>query len=220
MEYTPPPKVVAVEPEALARCAGQYRLPAGDQIVVAVERGGLMLRGDGGEALSLLTTGRRGESKALTAIQDRTQAILTAVDKGEFEPLRAAFGGDRTIEEVKQMELEHRREMTAKHGPYKSFQVMGTVDAGESRFTFVKLIYERGHEFLRFRWEDGGLVGIRGAAGVGTARFMPQSPTEFTSFSLTSPDSVRIGFQMGPSGSATALSFHSGDGVVVASRVD
>ena len=100
----------------------------------------------------------------------------------------------------------------------------GPCPAGEAAvFTYVRLNCERGSAYVRFRWEEGKLAGIRDVAPVGTSRFLPESAELFNSFSLTSPTAVRLSFKPGPDaldGKAACLILHTSAGDVLADRAE
>jgi CubicO group peptidase (beta-lactamase class C family) len=188
MEYVLPPTVAAVDSATLERHAGKYKLPTGGILTVEAKNGGLTIRGDGSDALGLLTSGNPEGPDKWKSISDRTKDILGSADRGDFAPLQKAFGGRMSIDELKQLESEHRRQEEAEKGKYLSFEVLGSTRGPEDAvFTYARRKFERGDAVIRLRWEQDELAGIRDVNSVGTARFMPQSASEFSSFSLNSP---------------------------------
>jgi len=201
MEYTPPPPVAQVSPGQLDRCTGRYALPTGGKLVVSADAGGLILESDGADAMAAIFGGGTASKERVDKLNNRTGAILQAAGDHDYKPLKEAFGQGITLEEVTSRHTELRAEMEQELGPYKSFDVLGTVRQGEPMFTYAKLQFEHGPKYLRLRWEGDELAGIREVSGAGRRTFRPQSETEFASFELTSRSMPKISFE-GPSGDA------------------
>ena len=86
---------------------------------------------------------------------------------------------------------------------------------------FVRIAYQRGAGFIQYVWEGDTLVGIElvSSAPVPELVTWPTSTTEFQSFSLRSPVSVRVEFEVPPGSSTpTAVIFRTEIGSVRASR--
>ncbi len=221
LDYALPPTVVAVGAPELEKCSGSYRLPSGGTLTGKVEDGGLTLTANGPDAFGLLATGDPEEMNRRKAITEKTRKVLEAADRGDFGPLHRAFGGDRPIENLKQMESEHRAALEQELGKYQSFEPIGSVAAGDGDvFTYVRRRFERGEGLLRLRWNGEQLVGIRDVRSAGAARFRPQSPMEFCSFALGSNASQRLTLRLDPSGRATGMTFHAKGGDILAMRVE
>jgi len=129
-------------------------------------------------------------------IADRANARVTAMveagSKGDFRPIAEAFGGAMPLEEVNENEGEMWSTMRDRLGTYKGFEVLGTARMRPMAATIVRLDFERGQRFIRYGWEDGGLVGIRVLTEPPVVKLFPTSATEMVSFDLRDPNPVAI----------------------------
>jgi CubicO group peptidase (beta-lactamase class C family) len=226
MEHTVPPAVVKADPKALERYAGEYALPSGDRLVVSLMNPGiegtatpgLTVVPEGGEALLLLAGASAEERGRHTEQEKRLLAALDAVRHGRFEPIAQVFGVPvRQAEE--DMGSEYRG-LEERHGKFQRFEVLGTGSLGGRPATYVRFHFEKGSALFEFGWRGDTVVTVRPQQSAPTARFLPESPTEFASFDPRSARVMRIAFEAPEGGKAKALIVRSPGGEVRLGRVE
>lgn len=220
LEYVLPPKTVAVASDRLKKYAGTYVLPSGAKIVLKEARGGVEAAATQGEAYALLHSSEDGPSGETAARLDtRTAAIVEAAAKGDYAPLKAAFGpaAPANIEErERQMWKQHHAEF----GEWRAVHVLGTAADGPGLGTTAELRFERGSLYLTYIWGPHGLLrGLRinDEAPSGN-RYTPESETSFVSFHLPGPSIARLKFELNADRTPTALVFEGAQGKTVAEK--
>jgi CubicO group peptidase (beta-lactamase class C family) len=218
--YPTPPRCTALAGVSLSRYAGTYQLPSGDQFVIAIKDDRLVVTARGPEAMALLLSGRRGDAKHLSDYSARTAAIEKARATGDYTPLHKALAANLSLEDLKQRASAARKEMEQEHGRFEGFGIIGSVPAALGGQTFVRLRFGRGTAVIRYEWEGSRLRGVRDAGAAPLERtFVPQSKTQFVTFSFDSPQPLVIDFVADQTGQANSLSLQTRDGPVVAKRI-
>jgi hypothetical protein len=218
-EYPVPPKVTRLSATSLGKYAGTYQLPSGDKVVVAVKDDSLRMTPQGAEALALLVSGKLGDADRLKALSQRTAAIVAAQLKGDYGPIHKAFGGRLPLDRIAAIDKRNRRALEEDHGALQSFEVLGSVPAGQGADTYVRLQCQRGSPVACYAWQGEQLRGIGMLEALPTSRtFLPESETTFGSFSFATASLVRVEFVVQPDGTVTALAVPSGSGKVVAKK--
>jgi CubicO group peptidase (beta-lactamase class C family) len=220
MEYTLPPEVANLAPDALNRYAGRYALPSGGSIRVTVDEGALVAEADGAEAFAAVMENDGANPQRAERMNERTRTILTAAGQRNYAPLAEAFGQGLSEQEVRERHDGLREEMEQELGAYQSVDVLGSVRQGEAMFSFARLNFARGARHLRLRWEGNQLAGIRPVGGAGRRVFRPQTNSEFASFELTSRSVPKLVFESSDDGRAISLTLRNNAGEVKAGRVD
>jgi CubicO group peptidase (beta-lactamase class C family) len=218
-EYPVPPKVTRLNATQLDKYAGTYQLPCGDKVVVAVKDGALRMTPQGAAALALLVSGKRGDADRLKALSQRTAAIVAAQLKGDYGTIHKAFGGRLPLDRIAAIEKSNRRALEEDHGAFQSFEVLGSVAAGQGAETYVRFQCQRGSPVVCYAWQGEQLRGIRMLQALPSSRtFLPESETTFASFSFATASPMRVEFVVQPDGTVTALAVPSGSGKVVAKK--
>jgi len=214
-----PPEVKTLSRSSLERCAGTYALASGSGLTVTADSGNsLRIAADGAEGQALLSGEGAESAPRMKEFSDRAAAIVTASRTGDYKTVSDAFGGRVPVERVKALESGMWARNEDRLGAYQGFDVLGTTDNGEEIGTIVRVRFEKGPLFLQYLWEGPGLMGIRVLDQLPRAVFVPVSETEFVSFSLDSPVSVRVSFPAPPSAKAAALVIQAAGAEVRATR--
>lgn len=226
MEHTVAPAVTKVDPKTLERYAGSYALPSGDRLVVSAANPGIEGTGtpgltvvpEGAGAILLLAGGGSEERGRFAEQEKRLLAALDAVRQGRFEPVAQVFGVP-----VRQAEEEmgsQFRSLEERHGKFQRFEVLGTGSLGGRPVTYVRFHFENGSALYEFGWDGDTVVNVRLQQTAPTARFLPESPTEFASFDPRSARVMRIAFETPEGGKAKTLIVRTPGGDVRLGRAE
>jgi CubicO group peptidase (beta-lactamase class C family) len=226
MEHTVPPAVVKIDPKTLERYGGEYALPSGDRLVVSPANPGIEGTGtpglavvpEGGGALVLLAGGGSEDRGRFAEQEKRLLAALEAVRQRRFEPVAQVFGVPvRQAEEEMGSEF---RSLEERHGRFQRFEVLGSGSLGSRPATYIRFHFENGSALFEFGWAGDTVATVRPQPSAPTARFLPESPTEFAAFDPRSSRLTRIAFEAPEGGKATALIVRAPGGDVKLSRVE
>ncbi len=214
------PTLPAVKPAdagVLADYAGRYALPGGGTMVVSPSKDGLILSGEGPNALSLLGSGTLEPSPRLRAVSERTARLVEAWGRGDYSALHKALAGP-PLERVTTNQRRLRQTLETAHGPYQGFDMLGSIATGPTTETYVRFRFARGAIFQRYSWEGNRLVALGTAGGLAGARLVrPLGAGEFASFNFASGRLTRVRFTTRSGGKPT-LTFPGREGEVVATR--
>ena len=93
--YDMPPEVVQIDPAALARTAGEWRLPSGEILTVNVREGRLAVSARGPEGTALLFPLSERVREIAPDLEAQTRAILEGLFRGDYGPLAEASAASR-----------------------------------------------------------------------------------------------------------------------------
>jgi CubicO group peptidase (beta-lactamase class C family) len=197
-DYAAPPAVMKVDPAAVRNLAGSYVLPSGGRLALAASESpsgwpGLRVTAEGKDAFLLLAGGVKDEASS-----EREARLLSALEKsrkGDFGPLAETFGVP--VAQVEPRARESIARMERENGPFKSFEVLGTVGGRGRASTWIQAHHERGSVLMEYIW-DGPTVGnVRANAAPPGGLFLPEGPASFASYDLRSGAVSRISFEEG-----------------------
>jgi CubicO group peptidase (beta-lactamase class C family) len=218
-----PPDSVSLDPKALEKYHGVYRLPSGAKWVVTGEKDGLLVGAEGQEGVDLLASVDPAKKKDLVAGDDRSTEMLNGVRAGDYGLFGRAF--QLPPEQAKEVGGNWIRGLEKKNGPFKGFTILGTIPEPENTRTFVRLEFERGSVIRRMRW-DGERLGniVVGRTPLLPTIFRAQSiaeftGTEFTGYHVGIGRAVRVRFTLDSKGAANGLLIHTPSGEVRAEKV-
>ena len=216
-DYALPPAVVDVEPAVLAGYAGSYRLPSGDELEVSAGDNQLWIAPHGEEAFLVLGSGTPEQAVQMARYTERLTHILEELNKGSYEPLHEALGGEMSIEQLMQMEQDMRRQRERMFGPSQGVHVLGTMPSRGGAVTLVRFDFERGARLVDYHWRQDAIMGIRPGSPT-TRTLYPQSTRDFTSFSMRESTPTRVTFELSPEGTVHTLIIHTSGAPVRAER--
>ncbi len=196
-DYTPPPAVVKLDPADLQKLAGTYTLPTGGNLILTLTESptgwpGITLTPEGKDAFLLLAGG------GAEASADRETRLLAALEKsrkGDFAPLAETF--DVPLERVKARGQETMARMESENGPFKSFELLGTVDRGGRLSTWIRLHHEKGSVLMEYAWDGPVVAQYREHEKAPGGVFLPESGSTFASYDLRSGAVSRVGVEGG-----------------------
>jgi len=166
-----PPAAIPMDPQALARFAGTYRLDPGSTLDIW-EAGGQLLvgaRGDAAIAALLLDDGPAAAGAAQAS--ERSRRLLSALAFGRLEEARRIVANPRDERFVESLGQEIQGAIKA-HGALQETEILGTrpLPWNEAQlFTYGHLRLARGDVDLYLGWESGRLQEVN----VGLARRYP-----------------------------------------------
>jgi hypothetical protein len=180
-----PPRVVPVAPERLAALAGEWRLPQGGTLALAVDGGALMVRPVGQEAFSALAAASQGQAARLAELSVRPPDIAARAFAGDVTKLHEAMGGGMPIEEMRTQESGMMRDRESRLGRFRTSAVVGAMPRDRDTIrVFVRLDFEKGSVYNVYLWGPRSILGLRGTPTLPALRYLPASDREFAAFSL------------------------------------
>ena len=215
-DFRMPPAVAAVGAAELVRVAGTYALASGEKVEVSVADNHLKISA-AGAAFALVNGLAPAGSARFAEMEKRTKAAVEASAKGEYALMQAAFGGEMPIERVREQENGMWQRRRGRFGEFRGAEIVGTARSGPGIGVNVRLTFERGTQVVRFVWDAGQLAGVRVLDRMPDVAFYPTSATEFTTFSLRQPVSVRLKFAVDERGAATKMTI-AGEGGEIGGR--
>jgi len=195
--YQPPPAVVSLPATRLASLAGDYRLPKGGRLTVAVDGPALTVRAEEAEVLSSLYGAPAGPAaERVAALTARTAEIASRAFTGDVTALHAAMGGDLPPDDLRRREAGMMQDRERRLGPFRRSAVLGTVPGEEDTLrTIVRLEFEKGSVYNVYIWGPRRLLGVRGMPQLPAIRLLPTSSREFTSLVLGDGPAVLLSFE-------------------------
>jgi len=183
--YALPPRVVDVAPDRLAAFAGQWRLPKGGALTLAVDGKALSIQPSGAEAFAALSAPSPGQAARLAEISARTADVSSRAFKGDVSGLHEAMGGQMPIEEMRSQGTNMMRDREARLGKFLGSAVLGVMPRDEDTAqAFVRLDFEKGSVYNVYVWGPRRILGIRGMPELPALRYLPTAEREFTAFSV------------------------------------
>lgn len=207
-EVASPPRVVDVDPAALALFAGAYELDGGDRVHVTTAGKRLVLRGVGQRAFGHVfgvpdEGGVEGEGEGATERWALTEKIASAFDaacKGDEE--RAAAGMGRSVAWVQDAMTPLLDELAANRGVVRGVSPIATIPAGridrelppEMDATLVRIDFERGSRLVVTITFKGQFRGLDLIDVTEEVAFFPVGERDFAAFGTSPPIHTRVRF--------------------------
>jgi len=184
-KYTLPPAVVEAAPERVAAYAGQWRLPKGGALTLAVDGKALSIQPSSAEAFAALAAPSPGQAARLADLSRRTEEIAARSFAGDVAALHEAMGGQMPIEEIRSQEAGMMRDREGRLGKYKGSAVVGAMPRDEDTVrVFVRLDFEKASVYNVYLWGPQRILGFRGTPQLPALRYLPTAEGEFAAFSL------------------------------------
>lgn len=206
----PTVKAVKIEPAKLKRYEGMYLLPSGEKLVVE-QRGNLLsIDAEGQAAINLLAFSDDSAAQIYANLNSRAAAIAGGVFKGNYEALKLELKDAAKVERWQRVFERWQKEWQEKDGKFADFEILGTVpserETDGTATTFVRVKSERGSKVFYFYWQNDKLFGLgRGGIETPATTFAAQSETDFVGYNLGLANTVRLAFDLSPSGEVTGL---------------
>ncbi|MCI0351899.1 MAG: beta-lactamase family protein [Acidobacteriales bacterium] len=192
-EYVEPPNVSESGKPGMRPVAGTYRAPSGATMTVSRSTSQLSVVADGQEAYGAIASSRSGDPKQLEQLNARVNEIVRGIRSDDYKPLHAAFGDDRSLDEVAKSSREFWAEEEQARGPLRSGKVLGTGQRRTSASTLVEFEFEKGKTYYEYIWRDGKLVAIQPIASP-VRTFLPLPDGSFGTFDLRSDAVAHLSF--------------------------
>jgi CubicO group peptidase (beta-lactamase class C family) len=184
-DVTLPPKIVTLPADALHKLEGNY-----DGVKAVVQGTGISLVPQTPEAFARLSppAGPRA-----TEATKKAQTIVDGIVARDYKPLKAAFGDDRTLEEITKRQTAMRQEAEAQRGALKDATVIGTRPERQMLATTVRLNFEHGPSYLILMWDGPkNLAGLRFVDEMPGSVYYPISATELASYEFASGETATV----------------------------
>lgn len=189
--YAEPPAVVEVDPAALGRVAGKWRLPSGEVLTVTATDDHLSVSAHGSDGTALLFPLSDRAREIAPDLEARTRAILEGLFRRDYSPLADAFGGV-PVEEVRAQEEELMADRHARLGAPTGFEIVGLVPMPAGAGVLARIDFARGTAWNTYVWGPNGLQGVRPSPEPPAADYRPVSETAFESFRLRGPPGPKL----------------------------
>jgi hypothetical protein len=183
---------VAVEDAALARLRGNYVLPDGGRLGVAVARGGLNVAADGQSAVDLVAGADMAARAQRMEASARSDTLVRAWRSGDWGPMHRAFGAAVPLAEFARRQAGMRARYDSALGPVTGHAVLGTRRQGPALLTRVRVDHARGSVYENYGWAGGSIVLFSLQDDAPADRFLPESPTSFVNVDVRSGSVVRL----------------------------
>jgi CubicO group peptidase (beta-lactamase class C family) len=180
-----PPRVVDVAPARLRAFAGEWRLPQGGTLTLAVDGQALAVTAAGQEAFSALAAAAPAQASRLADLAKRTAEIAAKSFAGDVTALHEAMGAGMTLEEMRAQEADMMRDRESRLGKFIGSAAVGAIprDADTVR-VFVRLDFEKRSVYNVYLWGPQRILGLRGTPVLPALKYLPAAEREFAAFSL------------------------------------
>ncbi|HNV03247.1 MAG TPA: serine hydrolase domain-containing protein [Vicinamibacterales bacterium] len=187
-----PPRAVSEPPERLAEYAGDWRLPRGSTLTLALDGASLLARPSAPEAFAALSAPDPALAERLADVSRRTAAITEKAFAGDVVLLHAAMGRSMPLEALRTREFEMMRDRERRLGPFRGSAVVGALPRGpNSARVFVRLDFETASVYNVYVWGPARIIGLRGSPEPPAFRYLPIGGGSFASFSFDGGGTVR-----------------------------
>ena len=205
-EVPMPPRVVSLPASAVEKFSGTYKTESGGSLAVTAAKNGIKLSANDPAGLRALYGASDRQIDRYKSLEARTLAIVQGSMKGDYAALHEAFGRRMPIERLAAMEKRMLDNQTARFGPYKAFEIIGSTPESQGDVgVVVKFDFEKGSFYRQYTWVPRGLDGVRPLSGPPSLSFVPVSASEFASYDITSGDIARVMFDVSTAGEPSGL---------------
>ena len=209
--YELPPRRIAMAAATLTAVAGTYRAPDGSRLTIRVSGEKLFADPAGQQAYSLLTVGDTTVAPRAAELSRKTAAIVEALVHGDVGPLRRALDETPDSVELTRQEGGLMADRRNRFGAYRSFAVMGTVQApGGPLQTTVRLDFEKGAVTNIYAWDPDGRIVDVGARPYQSTELIGVGEREFLSFNIRSGTGAHLRFEPGETAAAVLTDTKNG----------
>ncbi|HKS28739.1 MAG TPA: serine hydrolase domain-containing protein [Pyrinomonadaceae bacterium] len=215
-----PPPLINMDASALNRYVGVYQLPTGGQIHAWQSEGAYFIGAEGQDATDLLTRAGDKERSLYQSLNERATTLFEKFRRGEFEPLREFLGATKPAGYVPEFQ-QWWQDFERNNGALKSYQILGTARSRTGHaVTFIRVTYERATKVLRLLWFDDKLDSYgSGVPRPAMAQYLPESPTQFTSFDILTSQLTSVRYDLKENGMVENLIVPTKNGEVKARRI-
>lgn len=182
-----PPAVVAGDPTAAARVAGEYETASGGALRVEADGDALMVRGlDEAGAAALFAP---GDPDLAAEAADRTALTATlarAIAEGDPDAVRDHLSPALPFAPTRAHLDDRGRALREAHGPLAEVQpILTAADGPGAGRSIATLVFEDGAEVrFGFTWDRGRVLHIAEAAELPGRRFLPGGPGVYRAFDI------------------------------------
>jgi CubicO group peptidase (beta-lactamase class C family) len=218
------PATVAVPGDALARYAGEYRLPTGERLRLAHGTGRLEVVSTApGAARHLLPLPPlEGDTAAAMAGEVAVAGMVDALLRGDVEAAVRMVAPESSAEEEREFWGARLPLWERRHGAYQGLDALGTVNEESGAwYTWILLRFARGANVVRVRHTGGTAYVQTAPPPLLSAAFAlaPAGDGEFIVYSAQLRRTLRIQAERDARGEPRALLIHTSRGAVRAPRV-
>jgi CubicO group peptidase (beta-lactamase class C family) len=221
-KYPEPPTVQLADTTRYAAFAGRYELAPGGALSAWIEEEKLMLGGEGGEAIAILSGAPPDTTGRLADVERRAKATLDGLATGKTKALEENLHPSIPMADMRDAELAWWRQMQDSLGAVTGIEIVGgaMISPVDAR-TYHRITFERGSMLGMYGWSGGKIVETGTDLSVAMATpFLPEGGSRVASFDLFSGRTLRATFGPERNGRASTLTIHTSRGDVVARRVE
>ncbi|UCD63089.1 MAG: beta-lactamase family protein [Candidatus Zixiibacteriota bacterium] len=193
------PLDVSDDPIDASAYAGSYLLDEDAAFNVTNVSNALVVTPFGAGAVAALYFPDTSQLAQIDSNQARSEGVLSAAAKGDFEPFRALINDDGRLERIRQlwnMRVERYAEMT---GPLTGAVARYSLPSGFQKGaveTLVEITGERSGFFYRMIWKDGRMIGIAPTMppSLGGLVFRHSGEGRFFTYNISAARNIRLTF--------------------------
>ncbi len=207
-----PPAVKTVDPEALKRYQGEYKLTSGGAFSVSHRGEALLVGLNGQDAVNAMFNVGKDDAEMFEWVRDLSEKIFVSAIRGDFEEFGKVLSARERrmapVRELIQMRLERYKQRTGKILEAKSrLTLPSEFDGQKSAMTIIELKGEKGSIYFALYWQDMKNIGVAPSMGVPdlTFPFLPLSETGFAGYHLDMARNFRMSFQADGEGNVEGL---------------
>jgi CubicO group peptidase (beta-lactamase class C family) len=155
-----------------SKYVGDYRISAGNLIRIVFERGQLLAKAEGQQAIGLLIGYPPEKNAELEKLNQQTLTVLQNAQKNQFSE---EWTSDQAKKAVDQ------------YGTLKKFEILGTVPvtSDDLSTTYARLYFSKGTEVYRWVWRKGKFTQIlAGTPYPVVAPLVSRNPDQFVAYRL------------------------------------
>lgn len=218
------PATVAVPADALARYAGEYRLPGGERLRLAHGAGRLeVISTAPGAARHLVPLPPpEGDTAAAMAGETAVAGMVDSLLRGDVEAAVRMLAADSSADEEREFWARRLPMWERRYGAYQGMETVGTVNEQSGAwYTWILLRFARGATVVRVRHTGGKAYVQTGPPQLLPAAFAlaPAGDGELVVYNAQLRRTVRIQVERDARGEPRALLIHTPRGAVRAPRV-
>lgn len=220
-----PPVAKTIDPEALERYQGEYRLASGGEFTVSRESGKLLVGLNGQDAVNAMFSVAKEDAEMFEQVNGLSEKIFVSALRGDFEEFgKVLYDRDRMLgffrEDFKMILERHKKRTGEIKGAFFIVTLPFDLAKKKSYQTFVDVKGKRGSLYFDLIWRDSKIVGfgvdMRAPALSVPFLALTSEGIKFAGYHLDMARNFQINFLVDKNGQVTGLTVPNEDGPIVA----
>ena len=215
-----PPATREVPLSDTRRLEGTYTLPTKGKISVKIDFGYLTLTAMGQDAVNTVFSFSNENTAELNALTDRTEKMVTAVLKGDYEYGKTELNDEERIKGWRRWFFNQLNTSENKEDHIET-TILGGLTWPRSEDTIeivVKATHGKNEVKFGLLWRNGKLWGMTTGPDTFTMRILPISKNLYAGYDIGTAKNAKLSFDIDKQGKVTGLTVHSKTGDVKAPK--